>query len=157
MITSGKIDFTAPFTQKPEATAYIKRLLKTGGLEVTDDTKGNLLVDLPALDVALFPALQSISHESWWLDRLILNVSEGGQLCYKVVYWTPIQIMLHAIVSVLLAFQFFSSQNSWPLFHFIGLFALGNLVPLFVFLITVQYPQLTRLERALKRRGLRLA
>lgn len=102
------------------------------GCEVSREGDGRLSVMVPGWDSCLFPSETAFAVQRWFWDRMIVTVDEKGAARFRLVYFSPPQLLLHVIVSAIFALEAWCggmAQREPARFALILLVA--QLVPLF--------------------------
>jgi hypothetical protein len=81
------------------------------GCEVTREGEERLSVLVPGWDAALLPSDAAAGVQRWFWDRMIVTVAQDGSARFRLVYFTPPQLLLHAAVTAIFALQAGTGQG----------------------------------------------
>jgi hypothetical protein len=109
MLPIGKLRGVGKGTQR-QIVSRLFAALESAGCEVTreraPDSKVEVLnILIPGWDSDLVPFEAAVSLQRYFWDRMVISVDSQGEARYRMVYWTPAQLVLHLMIATVFAIE----------------------------------------------------
>lgn len=152
MVPFGKLYGTRGTQSQAQVTSRWLADFEKAGCEVTRENPARLSVLVPGPDAQLVSSEGLFSLQRVFWDRMTVTVDADGTARFRLDYFSPAQLLMHAFVAAMCVLGAWSGLQNQLLDsrHFALTFAVAESVPFFITLIGFRLAREAALRRALE-------